>query len=228
MKVLVMVFSWLLSLVLSSLQTGAQPANRFDMLVRADFFSGFGGDAERLARGMETCERVLRDNPSHAEAMVWHGSGLMFQAGTAFARNDGARGAALWTQGLGEADAAVALAPDDPGVLVPRGAVLLQATRHMPPQVAQPLIASAVRNYERVLEVQKDTFQALGDHPKGELLFGLADGYARLGDATRARRYFERLVSDAPGSGQATRARTWLDTGSLPPLNGLTCIGCHK
>ena len=34
MKLLTTVFSWLLALVLSSLQTSTQPADRFDMLVR--------------------------------------------------------------------------------------------------------------------------------------------------------------------------------------------------
>jgi hypothetical protein len=228
MKVPIALFSGLLALVLSSVQSGAQPANRFDMLVRADFFAGFGGDALRLARGMDTCERILAENAGHAEAMVWHGSGLMFEAATAFAQNSPARGTELWTRGMREVDRAVSLAPDDPGVLIPRGAVLLQATRNMPSQMAQPLLMSAVGNYERVLEVQKDSFQSLGDHPKGELLFGLADGYARMGDVARARVYFERIVADAPGSGQAPRARTWLSTGSLPPLNGMACVGCHK
>jgi tetratricopeptide (TPR) repeat protein len=97
----------------------------------------------------------------------------------------------------------------------------------MPEPVARPLDASAVANYERVLEVQKN-FQSLGDHPKGELLFGLAEGYSRLGDPAAARRYFERLIADAPQSGQAPRARTWLDTGKLPAAGGLGCVGCHK
>lgn len=228
MTIVIALFSWLLALAIAAAQPAAQPADRFDMLVRADFFAGFGGDAERLARGMATCERALAVDPANAEAMVWHGSGLMYQAGVAFAAGDQTRGGDLWARGLAETDAAVALAPADPGVLIPRGAVLLQATRAMPPSVAAPLIASAVNDYERVLEMQKDRFPSLGDHPKGELLFGLADGYARLGNAAAARRYFERLVLEAPGSGQAPRARAWLDSGTLPPMNGMTCIGCHK
>ena len=64
-------------------------------------------------------------------------------------------------------------------------------------------MASAVRNYERTLDMQKDTFHSLGDHPKGELLFRLAEEYARLGDRVRARRSFERpLVVDAPAPGR--------------------------
>jgi hypothetical protein len=228
MKLFTALFSWLLALTVSAFQPSAQPGDRFDMLVRADFFAGFAGDEARLARGMDTCAGMLADNPRHPEAMVWHGAGLAYQAGTAFAAHDDARGSALWTRGLSEMDEAVRLAPDNPGVLVPRGAVLMQATRNMPTEIARPLLASAVRNYERVLEVQQATFQSLGDHPKGELLFGIADGYARLGNQENARRYFERLIADAPGSGQATRARAFLETGAVPVISGMACIGCHR
>jgi hypothetical protein len=222
-----MTVTFTLALAIATVYPAAQQTDRFDYVVREDFFAGFAGDADRMAKAMATCERVLAENPLHAEALVWHGTGLMSQAGSALQGGDQKRGAELWARGLAETDKAVSIAPDDPGVLIPRAAVLLQATRMMPEAVARPLIASAVANYERVLVVQRN-FQSLGDHPKGELLFGLAEGYARLGDLSAARRYFERLVSDAPQSGQAPRARTWLDTGALPAVGGLGCVGCHK
>lgn len=56
----------------------APPSGRFDLEVRGDFFAGFGGNAERLARGMARTEEVLAAAPDHAEALVWHGSGLVF------------------------------------------------------------------------------------------------------------------------------------------------------
>jgi tetratricopeptide (TPR) repeat protein len=227
MKLLLTTLTLVLTLVIASVYPAAQQAPRFDYVVRADFFAGFAGDTERMAKAMAICEQVLAENPLHAEAMVWHGTGLMSQAGSALQTGDQKRGAELWARGLAETDKAVSLAPDDPGVLIPRAAVLLQATRMMPEPVARPLIASAVANYEHVLEVQKN-FQSLGDHPKGELLFGLAEGYSRLGNPAAARRYFERLIADAPQSGQAPRARTWLETGQLPAVGGLGCVGCHK
>jgi tetratricopeptide (TPR) repeat protein len=125
-------------------------------------------------------------------------------------------------------DAAVALEPDNVGVRIPRGAVLLQATRSMPPEAARPLIEKAVDDYEHVLVLQAAYFADLGDHPKGELLFGLAEGYSRLGRLDKARIYFERLTEDAPTSGQAPKAKQWLADGTLPPANGLGCVGCHK
>ena len=207
---------------------GQNAPARFDMVVRGDFFAGFAGDAARLQRGMEFCERALAENPQHAEALVWHGSGLGFQAGIAFRSGDAQRGTDLWSRAMSEMDQAVALEPDSVAVRIPRGAMLLQATRGMQPRVANPLLEKALGDYERTLELQASYFSSPGDHPKGELLFGLAEGYGRLGNLDKARAYFERLVNDAPGSGQAPKAKEWLSTGVLPKSTGLGCVGCHK
>ena len=196
--------------------------------VRADMFAGLAGDAARFTKAMQACERTLARDPKHAEALVWRGSGLFFQAGQAFQRGDMAAGGPLWERGLGEMNEAVSLAPNSLAVVIPRGAVLLQAARAVPPAMSEPLLRTGVGDFEHVLELQQAYFQTLGDHPKGELLFGLADGYARLGDKVKARAYFERLIAEAPTSGQAPRGRAWIETGVVPPAPGLGCFGCHK
>jgi tetratricopeptide (TPR) repeat protein len=228
-----MLAMWVAAALMGGLQPGAFQAapaapQRFDYLVRADFFAGAAGDEARLAKVMAICEQALEQNPNHAEARVWHGAAVLVRAGQAFQKGDSSTGGPLFDRGIKEMNDALALAPNTLGVLIPRGAVLLQATLNMPPQVAKPLLQSAVDNYERALEIQAATFASLGDHAKGELLFGLAEGWNRLGDAEKARRYFDRVIADAPTSGQAPRARTWLETGSLPKTNGLQCVGCHK
>ena len=210
-------------------QAAPAPVNqRFDVMVRADFFAGFTGDDARLKQAMAACERALAENPKHAEALVWHGAGLVVQAGQAFQKGDLQTGGVTWARGMDEMDAAVALAPDNIAVRIPRGAVLLQASRFVPPDGARPIIEKAVDDYERVLALQAAYFADLGDHPKGELLFGLAEGYSRLGRLDKARTYFERLTQDAPTSGQAPKAKQWLADGTLPTAKGLGCVGCHK
>jgi len=221
-------FMSLIAIVLTSALQAAPAPQRFDYLVRADFFAGAAGDEARLAKVFELTERTLADNPRHPEAMVWHGAAQIVRAGRAFQKGDLAAGGALFEQGLKEMSDAAVLAPDNPGVLIPRGAVLLEATRSMPPDAARPIIESAVKNYERALEIQAPTFNTLGDHAKGEMLFGLADGYARLGDQEKARGYFARVIADAPTSGQTPRAREWMATGIVPKVNGMNCVGCHK
>ena len=111
---------------LSTLRSAhAQETARFDMKVRESFFAGFGGDKDALVRGMKASEEVLAGNPKHAEALVWHGSGLTFQAGQAFSSGDQQKGMELWTKGLKEMQTAVDLAPESPSVLIARGADLL-------------------------------------------------------------------------------------------------------
>ena len=227
MKLITSLVGWLLA-VLVGIAVHAQAPARFDMQVRTDFFAGFAGDAARMARAMDVCERALAENPRHAEALVWHGSGLTFQSGMAFQKGDAQAGMDLFVRGTREMDDAVALAPDNVGVRIPRGALLFQATRNMPPAMAKPLLEKAVSDYERTLELQASYFDTLGDHPKGELLFGLAEGYSRLGQLDQARMYFERLTRDAPNSGQTPKAKEWLATGTLPRSSGLGCVGCHQ
>src|SRR5437762_4114288 len=141
----------------------------------------------RLQKVVDVCERALAQNPRHPEAMVWHGAAAIVRAAQAFRKGDAAAGQPLFERGVTEMTAAVAIAPDNPGVLIPRGAVLFEATRSLPPGSARPMLESAIANYERALEVQGPTFAALGDHAQGELLFGLAEGWSRAGGARRAR-----------------------------------------
>lgn len=220
--------TWLMALVLGAPPQAPAPAQRFDYLVRADFFAGAAGDAARLKQVIDLCERTLAENPKNAEAMVWHGASTLVRAGQAFQKGDTANGMQLFGRGVQEMGDAVAIAPDNPGVLIPRAAVLIEATRNMPPEQAKPLLELAVGDYEKVLKIQEPVFATLGDHAKGELLFGLADASARLGRQDKARAYFERVLDDAPTSGQAPRAKAWMETGSVPKVNGIGCVGCHK
>ena len=41
-------------------------AERFDQLVRGDFFAGFAGNQEALTRAMEACDDALAQNPQNA------------------------------------------------------------------------------------------------------------------------------------------------------------------
>jgi tetratricopeptide (TPR) repeat protein len=132
----------------------------------------------------------------------------------------------LWTRGLKEMQTAVELAPDDPGTRIPQGAALFAASRAVPPEMANPLLKAALADYEHVYELQKPNFASIGTHPRGELLFGLAEGYSRFGNAEKAQVYFEQIKNDLPNTAYAKRADLWLTTKSLP-ANQTGCVGCH-
>ena len=68
-------------------------AARFDEKVRNDFFAGFAGDRTALERGMRVSGEMIAQDPNgSAEALAWHGGGLMFQAGQKFQQGDVAAG----------------------------------------------------------------------------------------------------------------------------------------
>jgi len=199
---------------------------RFDMLVREDFFAGLlENDQAALDRAMKVCEDTLARHPQHAEAMVWHGGGLILRAGAAFRAGQQERGMKLWTDGLAEMDRAVALAPDDVGTRIPRGATLLAASPFVPEPQRTQLLDKGLGDYERVLALQKDHFDRLGRHARMQLLYGLADGWNRRGDQARARRYFERVREVAPGTPYGERAEAFL-AGKTEP-SPVACGGCH-
>ena len=202
---------------------------RFDELVRADFFAGLAGNREAFDRAMKVCEDALAKDPKHAEAMVWHGAGVIYLSLQASEAGDKPRAIELWDRGLKEMDEAVALWPGHLGVIIPRGATLLEASRHAPdPALAKALLTKAVDDYEKALEVQKPFFHRLSVHSRGELLFGLAEGYHRLGEMRQTQHYFQRIVKECEGSGYAKKARAWLEKKALPNNHSaLSCSGCH-
>ncbi|MEK6325332.1 MAG: hypothetical protein AABN33_27140 [Acidobacteriota bacterium] len=210
-------------------KTQSQSRERFDYLVRSDFFAGYAGDQAALERGMKVCEDTLAKNPNHSEALVWHGGGLVFIAGQAFQRADFRKGTDLWDRGLKEMDRAVELEPRNVGVLIPRGATLLTASRFVQDKTAQrALLEKGVGDYERVLDLQKPYFAKLSGHARGELLYGLAEGSVRLGNTEKARSYFQRIVNECKDSGRQPQAATWLEKGTLAGTDPMSCTGCHK
>lgn len=200
----------------------------FDYLVRADMFAGMAGDQARFDRAMKLCEDTLAHDPNHPEALVWRGSGFVLLASRAFQASEMQKGAELWQRGLAEMDLAVALAPDKPGVLVPRGSVLLQAGMALPAgDQSRGLIAQGLRDFERVLELQRPTFAQRPIHARGELLAGLADGWQRLGRGDRAREYARRIVAEVSDSAYATKAQAWLARGPGASEKLSCTTGCH-
>ncbi|MBZ5724934.1 MAG: hypothetical protein LAP87_08050 [Acidobacteriia bacterium] len=199
---------------------------RFDNVVRDDFFAGFAGNREALERGMKKCEGILAANRKDAEAMVWHGSGTFFLSGEAAKAQDYPKSAELYQRGLDEMAAAVALEPDSIGVVIPRGATMLAASRGIPGDNGKELLKTGLADYEKAYRLQSGHFDQLSGHGRGELLFGLAEGYLRAGDAVRAREWFAKLaaVTD-PENGHLKQARTYLESGKLEGPR--SCVGCH-
>jgi tetratricopeptide (TPR) repeat protein len=207
--------------------TAQEPSVRFDVQVRDKFFSGYAGNHAALDEGMKICEDALAKNPKLPEALVWHGSGLLYLSGESFRGGDQQKGMELYTRGTDEMDQAVALKPDSIGVRAPRGATLMVSTLFMDgnPQVNE-LIEKALSDYEYIYNLQKDHWTEIGPHSKGQLLLGLGSAYSRLGQDEKARVAFERLATDLKGTEYEPVAQAWLKTKTLDRRQQ-TCFGCH-
>ena len=201
---------------------------RFDMQVRSDMFAGMAGDREALERAMKLCEQALAQNQKNAAALVWHGSGLVFQAGQMFRAGNFTDGKQVIVRGFGEMDDAVALAPESLTTLIPRGASLLGYAAHSgDPARAKPRLLQGLADYEKVLAIQKPTWNTLPVHSRGELLSGLVAGWMRAGDAAKARNYAQHIVDEMPGTRYAARAKEFLAASPAPTLLDWQCMGCH-
>jgi tetratricopeptide (TPR) repeat protein len=233
-------FLWLLPIVsltlpgLVSVAQDREPAKkpevtreRFDGAVREDFFAGFDGDADRLAAGMKKCEEVLAEDEKNAEAMVWLGSGEVYLSGRSFQKGDVVKGMGYWQKGFDRMNKAAELEPDNIGVLIPRAAVLMPASRGMPNPMKGQVLQSVLKDFTRVYELQKDSLDKLGEHPLGELRMGLADIYRSMGDMDNSRIHLEAIKAELPGTDYANRADEWLIAKPTAKL-AHTCIGCHS
>lgn len=198
---------------------------RFDEIVRSDFFDGLRGDAAAIDRVLRFCEDTLARQPDHPEAMVWHGGATIARSVNAFRTGDRAAGIALYTRGLSEMDRAVELAPGDVGVRIPRGAVVLSMAPYVPEPEKSRLWQRGVADYEVALAAQAPRFQNLSQHAREQLLYGLLDGYAGLGNAAKAQTYYQRMTVDAAGSQLLARAKA---RAAGQPVTGATpCQECH-
>jgi hypothetical protein len=197
--------------------------------VRSDFFAGMMGNKARLDRGMKYCEDLLAKNPKHAEALVWHGGGLLVRAVHSYTKGDHATGDRLWKTGIDEMNNAVAFEPQNMRVKIGRSATLIgYAQSGWDPSDSQSrvLLESALRDYEKVYAWQKPNFNAVPTHSRGELLFGLASGWSMLGDRNKTRKFLMLILKECNGSEYEPEARRWL-AKKWPVVIQHDCIGCH-
>ncbi|MBV9241349.1 MAG: hypothetical protein JO314_05000 [Acidobacteria bacterium] len=209
-------------------QTTSQQTERFDSIVREDFFAGMFGDTARLDKGMKYCEAVLAKDPKHAEALVWHGGGMLARSAISYRNGDSTAGKLQWEQGLDEMNEAVKYAPDDIGVKIGRSATLIglaQSGWNSQDAQARELLRSALDDYEFVYRSQEKEFSDVDLHSRGELLFGLASGWSILGDHEKTRQYLELIKIWCKGSRYDTEARQWLV--GKPRVVTHDCTGCH-
>jgi tetratricopeptide (TPR) repeat protein len=206
--------------------TATHAQERFDYEVREDMFRAFGGNQAALQSAMATIEAKLKEQPDHAEALVWRGAARNWMAGRAFEEGDAAGARALSAAGMADMDRALALEPANIGVLVPRAAVLLAAARNQRDAARmRELAGQSAANFETALTLRRNAFANLGQHNRGEYLSGLAESWALAGNKEAAEGYLRRILAELPNSAYAERAAAKLaNWEDRRPLN---CLSCH-
>ena len=199
---------------------------RFDYAVREEMFRAFGGNEAALKSAMATIEAKLKEQPDHAEALVWRGAARSWMAGRALEAGDTATARALSAVGMADMDRALALEPSNIGVLVPRAAVLLVVARNQrDPARMRELAGQSAANFESALVLRQNAFPKLGQHNRGEYLSGLAESFALAGNKETAEGYLRRILAELPNSVYAERAAAKLaNWDDRRPLN---CQSCH-
>jgi tetratricopeptide (TPR) repeat protein len=199
---------------------------RFDYEVREEMFRAFGGNEAALRSAMATIEAKLKEQPDHAEALVWRGAARNWMAGRALEAGDSAGARALSVEGMADMDRALALAPRNIGVLVPRAAVLLGVARNQREAARmRELAGQSAANFETALALRRNAFDRLGQHNRGEYLSGLAESWALAGNKDTAEGYLRRILAELPNSVYAERAAAkFANWDDRRPLN---CQSCH-
>jgi len=205
----------------------ALQVQRFDNIVRDDFFAGMSGETARFDRAMKTCEEALAENPKNAAALVWHGAGLLVRSDIAFRRGDRDSGMTLRARALREMKDAVAMSPSDVQVLIPRAAILVSSARFAPVDQSREMARTAAADYEEVLAIEAPYASTLGTHSKGELLGGLATAYRLGGEDDKAISYLTRMTKELPGTLYDQKAQKWLADLRAVRRDDHFCIGCH-
>ncbi|MEL6498295.1 MAG: hypothetical protein AAGJ54_11165 [Planctomycetota bacterium] len=197
----------------------ADAASSFDEAVRGDFFRGLlEDDPEAWTSARETIMQALATNPDDGEALAWHGSMLIADAGEAFNSGDFQRGMELWEDGLDRMDRGVKL-DNTVNSMIPRGVTLLQVYRHEPnPARARKMLDTAVADLNNSLEFLTPYWETQSKHARGMLLLMLADAINQRAerDMSAALALRQRIAGELPGTSYAARARNAMEKMQTP------------
>jgi tetratricopeptide (TPR) repeat protein len=134
------------------------------------------------------------------------------QAGKAFRSGNFAEGGEIWQKALDNMKSAVEIEPDNVSIRMIRAAVLSTAAKQFPaPDVARTLREIVIADYERVLILTNENFKTMPEKLRQQILSGLADAYDKIGDKTKARVFYRRLVDETSEAGKTREnALEWL------------------
>ena len=195
--------------------------------MRNDLFAAMGGKPDALKRMLDTSQKLLDQNPDHAQALVWHGAATIGSFFMEAQKGNAQAAMSIFQKGAADMDRAVSLAPDDIEVRILRSVLYGPASRQFPLPLAQDMLEKARTDLQHAYDLQQSHLSELGTHPLGELLQALADANSRQGRTDNAEKYYRLIQTMLKDTEYARRAGEWMKTKQPLPEAQTNCVGCH-
>lgn len=195
--------------------------------MRNNLFAAMAGNPNALKPIFDASEKILAQNPDHAQALMWHGVATLAEFFGEAQKGNPQAAFPKFQKATEEMDRAVSLAPDDIEVRVLRAVLYSPASRSVPPAAASGLLEKASSDFQHTFDLQKNHLDQIGTHPLGELLQGLGDTYSRQGKADNAEKYYAMVQTMLKDTEYAARASEWMKTKQPLPEAKTACVGCH-
>lgn len=193
-------------------EPGESGYRAFEREVLGDFVQAAEGNDEARKRLIATCERAISADAEHAEAIAWRGAGKMFEAGAASSSGDFGAAMSHVTAALTDLERARTLEPENPGVRIVAANMLLNLAKNHPIEsMATGYARQGIEDAKAALSKLYDNWDKQPADVKGQLLMGVAEGYAKLGKTVEARDWCNRVLGAVPGTSWAERAQAWID-----------------
>lgn len=191
---------------------GSSGYRGFERTVFADFVKASQGDEAAKQRLVDACQQAIEADDKNAEAIAWLGAVKLFDAGTASEAGDFMAAMRHTNEALADLDKARELEPENPGVRMVAATTLLNLAAYHPiDRMAQGYAAKGIEDAKAALLELHDNWNDQPTGVKGQLMIGIARGYDRMGKATKARDWFNRVIGAAPGTLWADQAQAWID-----------------
>ncbi len=188
---------------------GTYEEDPFITRYRREFFAVYRGDIARFERAMSEIQEMVKRNPNDARAVVWLGNGYMIRSGLAWLRGNREEARRLLQLSRETCDRAVSLDPDNHNIYVMRAVTYFLFGQFLPEnEMPRALWETVAADLEKAIRfIGPERMPKVSPHVRGEIYGELGIAYARLGDRDRARRAFETIVREMPGSRHAERAQ---------------------
>lgn len=206
-----------------------KPANiSIHTWVREDLFAGWiANDLDSFERGVRKVDLYLNDHPDDPGGLSWRCLILAYQMRQALAAGDNAAYHRLLAAAKEVRQKTFAGDPQDPSPYIIVGSSLVRLASSAPDEDRAWMYRDGRELLNKVPGLQKDYFDTLPPHMRGELWSQIAFASDRLGDKAERDRVISEMLAKLPGSPYETRARHWQKLPNLKSEGDYTCLSCH-